>query len=404
MRRWQLKDYEKFVGAEVINELNKKAKKLQGKHILHINSTYQGGGVAEILNTLIPLMNNVGINAGWRILHGSPDFFLVTKKFHNALQGGPINLTEIKEGLYVDANEMFSIYTHLDHDCVVVHDPQPLPLINFYRKSQPWIWRCHLDLTEPQASLWEYLKTFINKYDLVIFSNEKYKKPELPGEQKIVYPAIAPFSLKNKELPQEHIARYLRKFKIPIDKPIILQVSRFDPWKDPEGALEVFKYIKEIVDCRLIYCFNLATDDPEGLKIYSRMRQKAKPYLEKKDVMFIRGDNQILVNVLQRVASVVMQKSIREGFCLAVTEALWKGKPVVASNVGGIPLQITNGENGFLVAPRDTKGFGDKIIEILRNPDLAREMGKKAKEVVRKNFLITRLLSDYLDLLPGMIK
>ncbi len=402
MRR-SLEDYRGIVSDEVISGIYKKARKLYGKHILHINSTFQGGGVAEILSRLVPLMNDVGIDAGWRILHGNPDFFTITKKFHNALQGGTINLSEIKKRLYTQVNENFAIYTHIAHDCVIVHDPQPLPLIKFYKKRQPWIWRCHIDLSAPHHALWDFLKSFILKYDMVIFSSEKYKKDDLPVEQRIIYPAIDPLSLKNKELSDRDISKYVKKVNIPTDKPIITQVSRMDPWKDPEGLLEVFKHVKEKVDCRLVYCYNLALDDPESVEIYTRVSRKAKKFVQKGDVIFVIGNNDILVNAIQRASTVIVQKSTKEGFCLAVTEALWKGKPVVASNVGGIPLQIKDGENGFLVEPNDLQGFADRIVQILKEPKLAQKLGENAKETVRDKFLITRLLEDYLDLLNEII-
>ncbi|KPJ65221.1 MAG: glycosyl transferase family 1, partial [Syntrophobacter sp. DG_60] len=232
-----LKDYRKIVPDEAISAIYKKAKGLYGMRHLHINSTYYGGGVAEILSSLVPLMNNVGIEADWRILHGTPDLFTITKKFHNALQGNSINLTEIKKRLYVEANEDFSTYCHIVHDCVIVHDPQPLPLIKFYKKRQPWVWRCHIDLSNPHRELWEFLKGFILRYDMVIFSSERYKKEGLPVEQRIISPSIDPLSLKNKELSEKDILKYVKKAGIPADKPIITQVSRMDPWKDPEGLL-----------------------------------------------------------------------------------------------------------------------------------------------------------------------
>jgi len=399
-----LEDYRTIVSDEIIGMIYKKVRHLYGKHILNISSTYLGGGVAEILNSFIPLMNNIGIDAGWRILHGTPDFFTVTKKFHNALQGKNIHFTDIKKRLYADTNEAFASYTHINHDCVIIHDPQPLPLIKFNRKRQPWVWRCHIDLTKPQEDVWEYLKTFVLRYDIVILSDEKYTKPDLPVEQRIIYPSIDPLSLKNKDLEEKDIKKYVQKFDIPTDKPILLQVSRFDPWKDPEGVLEVFKLVRESIDCRLIYCYNLAMDDPEGMKIYSKMLKKAERLISKKEVIFVMGDNQFLVNVLQRIASVVIQKSIREGFCLAVTEAMWKERPIVASNIGGIPLQIEDGMNGFLVEPHDKEVFARRIIKIMKDPKLADRLGKEAKETVRKRFLITRHLLDYLDLLNDVIK
>ena len=398
-----LEDYRKIAGDEAISAIYKEARRLYGRRILHINSTYYGGGVAEILNSLVPLMNNIGIEADWRILHGTPDLFTITKKFHNALQGNSINLTEIKKQLYVGANEAFSTYCHIDADCVFVHDPQPLPVIKFYKKRQPWVWRCHIDLTNPNKKLWEFLKGFILRYDMVVFSSEKYKKEDLPVEQRVIYPSIDPLSLKNKELSEKDILKYVKKAGIPSDKPVITQVSRMDPWKDPEGLLEVFKYVKEKVDCRMVYCYDMALDDPEGVEIYSKVYRKAKKFVEKGDVIFVVGKHQILVNAIQRFSTVLVQNSIREGFCLAVTEALWKGKPVVATNVGGIPLQIKDGENGFLVEPGNREQFADRIIKILEDPSIGHEVGKKAREVVRERFLITRTLLDYLRILNLLI-
>ena len=233
----------------------------------------------------------------------------------------------------------------------------------------------------------------------MIVSNKSYLRSNMPIDHKIIPPAIDPLSPKNMVLIDGITPKMLRRFNIPTDKPIITQISRFDKWKDPLGVLEVFKQVKEKVDCRLILCGNMATDDPEGLEIYENVKEQAKEYTNENDIILITVENNILVNILQRISDVIIQKSTREGFGLTVTEALWKGTPVVASNIGGIPLQISDGENGFLLEPNDTKGFAIKIIEILENPDLAKRIGKKGKETVRQKFLITRLLSDYLDLL-----
>lgn len=395
----KLSDYRKIVGDKVISDIYRKARRIYGKAVLNINSTYMGGGVAEILNSLAPLLNDVGVDAGWRIIRGTPDLFSITKKFHNALQGDTINLTEMKKRLYIQANEDFSQYTHINHDCVIIHDPQPLPLISFYKKRQPWVWRCHIDLSHPNEELWDFLKSFILRYDIVIISNEKYKKKDLPMEQRIIAPVIDPLTSKNFELSDKDISKYLKKFEVPTDKPFITQISRFDKWKDPLGVVEIFKLVKEKVDCRLILCGSMASDDPEGIQIYDKVKQKAKNYTNNGDIILITSENNILVNALQRKSSVIIQKSIKEGFGLTVTEALWKETPVLASNVGGIPLQVKNENNGFLFDPQDIEGFAAKTIEILKNPDLSKELGKRAKESVRKNFLITRLLSDYLDLI-----
>jgi len=398
----RLNDYREIVGDKTISNIYKKARGLYGKSMIHLNSTYMGGGVAEILNSLIPLFNEIGIDAGWRIIRGNPDLFNITKKFHNALQGDKINLSEIKKKLYVQTSEDFSVYTHLDHDCVIIHDPQPLPLINFYRKKQPWIWRCHIDISHPNKQLWEFLKGFILNYDIAIFSSEEYKKDDIYLDQKIIHPVIDPLSPKNMELSEKVISKYLKKFGVPTDKPLLTQISRFDKWKDPEGVIEVFKLVKQKVDCRLVLCGSMATDDPEGVKIFEKVKKKANRSVETGDVHLITSENNILVNALQRRSDVIIQKSIREGFGLVISEALWKEKPVVASNVGGIPLQIVDGVNGFLVDPFDNEGFADRIIEIIKHPNLGKELGKKGKESVVKKFLVTRLLSDYLDLMRDM--
>jgi len=401
MRR-KIEDYRFIVGDRTIADIYRKARRLYSKRIVHINSTYQGGGVAEMLSSLVPLMNDAGLLTDWRILFGNPDFFNITKKFHNALQGGDINLSEIKKKIYTETNENFIVYNHIDHDFVIIHDPQPLPLISFYRKRQPWIWRCHVDLSTPNQVLWDYLKGFIIKYDMAIVSNKKYLKKDLPVEQKVVYPAIDPLSPKNMEITPALKNKILRKFKIPTDKPIITQISRFDKWKDPEGVIEVFKRVKEKIDARLILCGSMAADDPEGNIIYERVKKKANSLIKSGDVLLITRESSILINVLQRISSVIIQKSTKEGFGLVITEALWKGSPVVASNIGGIPLQIIDGETGFLLQPDDIDGFAEKIILLLKDRKLAEHLGKKGKEHVRKNFLITRLLIDYLDIIASL--
>ena len=399
----RLEDFRHIVPDERLAEIYARAKGLYGKHIVHVNATYQGGGVAEILYSLVQLMNDVGINAGWRILHGSQEFFEITKSFHNALQGAKLNLSEKKKRTYLEVNDNFSRFTHLDHDCVIVHDPQPLSLIRAYRKLQPWIWRCHIDLTNPHDELWDFLKGFMLKYDQVVMSSEKYFKEDLPVDQRLMFPAINPLSQKNRNISDKTMLEHIKRAGIPTDKPVITQVSRLDPWKDPEGVIDVYKMVKEKVDCRLVFCYNVASDDPEGLQMYRKVQRKANKLINTQDIIFVVGNNETLVNSVQRFSNVIIQKSIREGFCLCVTEALWKGTPVVASNVGGIPYQIDDGQSGFLAEPQDNEGFAERIIHILQNPDEAQAIGEKAKEKVRKEFLITRLLSDYLDMLSSIM-
>ena len=398
-----LDDYLPLVGEKIIGEIYQKAHRLINKHIVHINSTAYGGGVAEILNNLIVLQNDIGIDSGWRVLSGTNDFFTVTKKFHNALQGNSINLSQNKKNLYLETNQRFSRFTHLDHDCVIVHDPQPLALIKFMKKTQPWIWRCHIDITKPHKELWDFIKPFILRYDLMIISSHSYKKKDIPVEQRVIFPSIDPLSPKNMDLSKAVIAKTLKKFDIPTDKPLITQVSRFDPWKDPFGVLDVFKLVKEKVDCRLVYCYNMAPDDPEGVLIYNKMKKISQKYIDSGDVLFILGDNQILVNVLQRISNVILQKSTREGFGLTVSEAQWKETPVVASNIGGIPEQIINNETGFLVESQDVSTWAERVVTLLKDKKLAKDMGKKAKIHIKKRFLITRHLDDYLSLLIDVL-
>ena len=389
----------KIVGMSEIDKIQAEAEKLKGKHILCINSTYQGGGVAEILNSFVPLFDRVGIDFGWRILHGTPDFFTITKKFHNALQGNKINLSKRKKDIYYETNKRFSTFTHIDHDLVIIHDPQPLPLISFYEKKQPWIFRCHIDISEPNREVWDYLKGFIQKYDRFVVSLPEYQKNDLNIAQTVIRPAIDPVSVKNKPVSDTKISKYLEKFGIERKKPIISQVSRFDPWKDPIGVVKVFERVRKKMDCQLVLLGQFATDDPEGQKVLQSLEKKVNKSQFKEDIKLLIVDNAFLVNCLQRASSVVIQKSLREGFGLTVTEAMYKGTPVVASNVGGILIQVIDGVNGFLHNPSDYNGFSCSIIKLLKDEKLRVEMGKAGKEHVKENYLITRLMLDWLELL-----
>jgi trehalose synthase len=394
-----LKDYKNVVGEELVKKIYEEAAPLEKKHIEHVNSTFYGGGVAEILNSLALLMNDVGIRTGWRLLKGHSDFFNVTKKFHNALQGANIILSDDKKKIYLETNEVNSVIMHIDFaDCVIIHDPQPLPLINFYKKKQPWIWRCHVDLSDPNSELWAYLKKFIEKYDSVIVSMEQYKKQDIQKPYNIIPPSIDPLTAKNKPIPDAVIKKYLSKSGVDLDKPIISQISRFDKFKDPIGVVKSFEIIKKQVDCKLVLIGSMASDDPEGDTIYNKLMEKVKG---NKDIILINYTDDFLVNCLQRASDVVIQKSLKEGFGLTVTEALWKGAPVVAGNVGGIPLQVIDGKNGYLV--NNIKECADRTIKLLKDYKLREEMGKFGIEHVKKNFLITRHLLDYIRLLKHMI-
>ncbi|MBN2821790.1 MAG: glycosyltransferase [Coriobacteriia bacterium] len=399
-----LEDYRGTVGDDVIAGIHAKARHLLGRRVLHVNSTYQGGGVAEMLASLVPIMNDTGVDADWRILLGNTDFFQVTKKFHNAMQGGPINLTRRKKEQYENTNKAFASWAQLDRDVVVIHDPQPLPLIRYFKKRQPWIWRCHIDITDANPELWDYLKGFLLRYDMMLVSHPDYLHSDLAVPQRIVHPAIDPLSAKNIELRPAEIDRLLAKQGVPRGKPLVTQISRFDPWKDPLGVIEAFKLVREEVDCRLVLCGSMAADDPEGLVVYQEVARKARKLVESGDVILIAQDSpSSFINALQRASTVLVQKSTREGFGLTVAEGMWKGKPVVASRVGGIPLQITHGETGFLVEPHDIQATAEQIITLLRDTQLRANIGEQAREAIRANFLTTRLLDDYLDVLTTLL-
>jgi len=392
-----LRYYKRIVGEDVINKIYRKADKFSKKHIVCISSTHQGGGVAEMLNSTVFLLNELGIDFGWRILHGTEDFFKITKSFHNALQGGKINLSKKKKQIYYDTNRRFSVITHLNHDLVIVHDPQPLPLIDFYKRKQPWIFRFHIDISNPNPVLWDYLKGFIEKYDRLIVSKEDYKK-DLKIPQSIIYPAIDPLTLKNKWISEKRINRFLSFHGIDSDEPFISQISRFDKWKDPTGVLKVFEKVRDKINCKLVLAGAFATDDPEGQEEFEKINKRVEKSKYKKDIELILNASDTGINCLQRGSSVVIQKSLREGFGLTVAEALYKETPVVASNIGGIPLQVIDSKTGYTHAPHDITGFSKSVIKLLSDDKLREKLGQQGKEHITKNFLITRLLSDWLDL------
>ncbi len=394
-----LKSYRKIVAKQTMEKIVAKAERISDKHILCINSTFQGGGVAEILDSAVLLFNGIGVNFGWRILHGNPDFFTVTKKIHNALQGEDINFSDRKKKLYYETNRRFSKFTHIDHDLVIIHDTQPLPLIDFYEKSQPWIFRSHVDLSTPNPEVWGYIKRFIKKYDHFVVSYKKFLKKDLKLPQNIIPPAIDPISQKNKEIPWKVVYKYLGKYGIIDDKPIFSQISRFDKWKDPLGVVNVFERVRRKTDCQLVLLGSFASDDPEGQILFEKVDKKAKKSKYGDDIKLLFLENDFLVNCLQRASAVVIQKSIKEGFGLTISEALYKGTPVVASKVGGIPSQVINGVNGFLLGPEDNEGFARYVTKIIEDNKLRNKLGKNGREHIKKNFLITRLVSDWLDLL-----
>ena len=387
----RLEDYEPFVGGETVERIRKKANLLRDLHVVNVNSTYYGGGVAELLSSLTLLMNSVGIKTGWRVIQGAPDFFSITKKMHNALQGGEINLSDRKMEIYEEVIHENAVRNHLEnHNMIIIHDPQPLPMINHYKKAGPWIWRCHIDLTNPHRKLWDYLVPFIEKYDAVVLSLKEYAQ-NIKTPQVFFMPAIDPFSMTNREMSEEEIQERLDHYQIPSDLPLVVQISRFDRWKDPEGVIQAFALARKEVDATLVLLGNVATDDPEGTEVYESLLE-----CREERIIILSYQDSALVNALQRKAAVVLQKSIREGFGLTVAEAMWKGTPVIGGNAGGIRYQVEDGGNGFLVS--SVEEAAKRIVLLLRDEQLRERLGQKAKENVRKNFLLTRYLEQYLDL------
>lgn len=387
------------VGEEAIAQIARASRPLLGMRVLHINSTYHGGGVACMLRSLVPLMNDLGMDVDWSLLFGEPELFRFTKGLHNALQGEEIEFNREDLDTYFKTNEFFARHTPIFHDVVVIHDPQPLPVIRYARRDIRWVWRCHIDLSAPAPHAWELVKPLVLRYHAGVVSSEAFRKPDLALPTYIIPPAIDPFSQINRELSQEEIEGKLTEYGIPLGKPLIVQVSRFDKWKDPLGVVETFRRVKQQADARLVMVGNMAADDPEGPEIFARVKEKAKSV---PDVHLITNTDELLVNALQRAAAVVLQLSVREGFGLTVSEALWKGTPVVATAVGGIPLQVIDGTTGFLVQPGDHEGAAEKVLTLLGDDSLRRSLGEQGREHVRGNFLITRLLHDWLKLLTDL--
>lgn len=386
-----VEDYEPLIGPEAVDRILRKARALDDLHVLNVNSTYYGGGVAELLTSLTLLMNSAGVQTGWRVLQGRPDFFSVTKKMHNALQGGDFNMTELKSQIYEEVNFENAVRNHFDHDVVIVHDPQPLPLIRHYRRKAPWIWRCHVDLSQPHPELWAYMRPLVEAYDAVVLSLPEYAQ-DLETPQRFIFPAIDPFASTNKPLSEAEIDERLAHYQIPTDLPLVVQVSRFDRWKDPHGVIDAYKLARTQVDCRLVLVGNVATDDPEGQAVFASLCECAD-----ERIIILSVQDSALVNALQRRAAVVLQKSLREGFGLTVAEAMWKGAAVIGGRAGGIRHQIDDGVNGFLVS--SIEEAADRIVQLLQDRDLAARLGAAAQGSVRERFLMTRLMEQWFDLI-----
>ncbi|MGH2992379.1 MAG: glycosyltransferase [Solirubrobacterales bacterium] len=394
-----LADYTHLVGRGLVEQIRELAEPLQGLRILHVSATAFGGGVAEILYTLVPLMRDAGLDAHWNVILGREEFFNVTKLLHNSLQGDENTLTEQQWEVFHAYNTMNARGLEGDWDVVVIHDPQPLGL----RRNAPdragrWIWRCHIDLSNPNETTVARIRPLIEEYDASVWHLREYVPDGLDGGVRIVPPAIDPLSPKNMALSPEDAAFVCEQFGIDPDRPLMCQVSRFDPWKDPIGVIDAYRHVtREVPDAQLALVGSMATDDPEGWEFFHQTYRYADGDPDIKILNNLNNVGAIEVNAFQSQADVVIQKSIREGFGLTVTEALWKGRPTVASRVGGIPLQIADGEGGFLVpSPEEA---ARRCIELLTDPELAKRLGRAGKERVRANFLTPRLLRDWLQML-----
>ncbi|MEW6116554.1 MAG: glycosyltransferase [Nitrospirota bacterium] len=372
--------------------LRKLGESLRGKSFLHINSTREGGGVAEILQRMIPILQELGIDARWDVIEGDSSFFDMTKKVHNALQGNEEKISEKMWDHHFEVNRKNAERLNLEADAVLIHDPQPAPLIEF-RRNGKWIWRCHIDVSNPVREVNEHIMKYGRKYDAAVFSVAKFAQA-MGIDEFIISPSIDPVSEKNRELTADEIRQTLDKFHIPGDRPMILQVSRFDRFKDPLGVVEAYRIVKRYNDCVLVLAGSPATDDPEGEVVLNEVREYAAsdPDIY---VLLLPPFSDKDINALQRAATVILQKSLKEGFGLTVSEAMWKGKPVIGGAVGGIPLQIVHGITGFLV--HSVEGAAFRIRQFLNNPEMAQRMGEKGREFVRTNFLITRQVRDYLS-------
>ena len=392
-----IEEYIPIVGQAVVDDLRLLATRLQGKSILNVNSTSVGGGVAEILTRMLPLLQEIGVSARWDVIKGGNQFFEVTKKFHNALHGRPTEITAKDFDVFIETGRANIAEMQIDADAVFIHDPQPIALIQ-KKKDNNWIWRCHIDVSNPNREVWDFLRGFISQYDAAIFSAPQFSQ-ELSIRQFLISPSIDPLSDKNRELPESTIDKVLEKYGIERDKPIITQISRFDRLKDPIGVIEAYKKVKRYHDCQLILAGGGASDDPEGIQVLEEVRNRAA---DDKDIhILLLPHNDIEVNALQRASDIILQKSLKEGFGLTVAEALWKGKPVVASNVGGIPLQITHKNSGLLCYSVDGAAFAIK--QLLNSPEYARKLGENGREHIKNNYLLTRHIRDYLLLYLSLI-
>ncbi|KKU93992.1 MAG: Glycosyl transferase group 1 [Candidatus Jorgensenbacteria bacterium GW2011_GWA1_48_13] len=407
-RPQELEQYRSFISGELFEEIKNLAEGCRGRRVFHVNSAPRGGGVAEILKSLVPLMKGLGLEAEWYTIPPHNGFFEITKKMHNALQGKEYEFPFAARKKYMlHVARTAELMREMKPDVWVIHDPQPAGVAMFLPQFYPSISRIHIDLTSPNHEVWEFVSSFLASYDKVIVSSPEFVKKEIKDSAVVFQPAIDPLSAKNQLLPLESANETLRSFGINPDKPLIAQISRFDPWKNPLGVIEAYQLAKKkIPDLQLaLVGFIVAQDDPEAERIYRRVRKKA----EKDPDIFLFADItklgslaiDVFVGTVQTAADVILQKSVREGFGMTVAEAMWKEKPVVAGEVGGIKLQIEDGKNGFFAS--NSKEAASRIVELIENPDLAKKIGEAAKTTVREKFLIPRLLRDYLRLFKELV-
>jgi trehalose synthase len=398
-----IEQYSHVVGNEVIDHLRQLSAPLKGMRILHINSTKEGGGVAEILNRLIPLKQELGIDAEWEVITGEKDFYTCTKKMHNALQGDRDVISDWLLNIYQKTNE--ENYEKLkeklnEADVVFIHDPQPAALLHYARERKgKWIWRCHIDVSHPYRPVWKYLRDYINGYDASVWSLSTFVQP-LSCPLYLIPPSIDPLSEKNIDIPQKEIDGYLESWGINKDSPILTQVSRFDRFKDPIGVIQAYRLVKKYVPVQLVLAGGGATDDPEGEQVLKEVRDFAgdDPNCH---ILVLPPDAHRQINALQRASDIIIQKSLKEGFGLTVTEGLWKGKPVIAGDTGGIKLQVIDHFSGFRV--NTPEGAALRIRYLLKHPEVIETMGKNAHKFVQDNFLITRHLREYLTLVDAIV-
>jgi trehalose synthase len=401
-----LDDYLPLITSAQAEKLRELAERLRGYRILHVNATPYGGGVSELLRSALALQRGVGLSVDWRVIVGETKFFEVTKRFHNALQGASYELPDADRETYLLQNRFNAHEFGYDYDLVVIHDPQPVPLLQMHgRGDAKWVWRCHIDTSEPNERVLSFLKPYIDEYDALVFTLDKFVPEALRDNHiKLIPPGIDPLSPKNFELTDDQCRRIMTWVGVDTNRPVLTQVSRFDPWKDPLGVIRIYRQVrKEIPGVQLALLGSMALDDPEAWELMSEIRAEADGDDDILVATNLTGIGNMEVNVFQRRSDVVVQKSIREGFGLIVSETLWKGTAMVAGNTGGIPIQMPPGTGGFLVDPHDEEMMAERVVELMNNPQMRKRLGEAGREVVRENFLITRYVIDELELLADLV-